>query len=151
MAFLMGSPKPSSFPSGRYTHTNPLRRWEGLRVFSAYLPEALRWAVIRAWREALPPPSRLSAPELPSRHRQRPSEASLPYRHPQALSLIGLIELEMSRRAIEAPRESLTRVERNAMLASQGAYVREVYLALAAQIGEAAALAVFRQALETVG
>ncbi len=50
MALLTGFPKPPSYPSGRYTHTNPLRREFGLRLLSETLPEPLRTSLIRAWR-----------------------------------------------------------------------------------------------------
>ena len=47
MALLAGSPKPPAFPSGRYEHTNPLRREAGLRLLTEPLPKPLRWAIIR--------------------------------------------------------------------------------------------------------
>ncbi|HEY7355515.1 MAG TPA: hypothetical protein VH590_03580 [Ktedonobacterales bacterium] len=146
MALLFGSPKPPIFPSGRYTYTNPLRREAGVRLLAEALPDPLRWAIIRAWRQ----PSRYVgplAPELPGAHRQRPAEASLPGKPPYLLGLIALIELEMARRLVEAPQTSIKRVERNDLLVAQGAYLRVVYLSLARQVGEAAALAEFQRLL----
>ncbi|HEY7356581.1 MAG TPA: hypothetical protein VH590_08950 [Ktedonobacterales bacterium] len=131
MALLSGTPKPPSFPAGRYTHTNPLRREAGLRQLTEPLPEPLRWALIRAWRRPPRPLHPLAAPEVPSLHRQRPAEASLYARPPYALGLIALVELAMGRRLVEAPKASLTPTARNALLAEQGAYLRQVYAALA--------------------
>ncbi|HEY7355763.1 MAG TPA: hypothetical protein VH590_04820 [Ktedonobacterales bacterium] len=147
MALITGTPKPPSFPSGRYVHTNPLRRYGGLRLLTEPLPEPLRWAIVRAWRwpsRALHP---LHMPELPSAHRQRPSEASLPGKPPYLLGLISLVELEMGRRLVEAPRASLAPTARNNLLSAQGAYLRALYLSLARQIGETAALAEFQRLL----
>ena len=45
-----GSPPIRPFDSGRYVHTNPLRREFGLRLLSEPLPEPLRTSFIRAWR-----------------------------------------------------------------------------------------------------
>ena len=67
-----GPPKPPSFPSGRYTHTDPLRREFGLRLLSEPLPEPLRTSLIRAWRR----PARFDGNQaIQSLHRQRPDEA----------------------------------------------------------------------------
>lgn len=148
MTLLSGTPKPPSFPSGRYVHTNPLRREAGLRQLTEALPERLRWAIIRAWRRPPRPLHPLAAPELPSAHRQRPSEASLPGKPPYLLGLIALVELEMGRRVVEAPLASISPVARNRLLAEQGAYLRQVYAALAWQVGAEQALAELeRQAL----
>ncbi|HEU5369720.1 MAG TPA: hypothetical protein VFU69_14705 [Ktedonobacterales bacterium] len=147
MALLSGTPRPPSFPSGRYTHTNPLRREAGLRLLTESLPEPLRWAIIRAWRRPNRFVGPLAAPEPPGAHRQRPSEASLPSKHPEVLSLIALVELEMAQRLVEAPLASLTPVTRNRMLSAQGAYLHVLYAALAAQVGEPAALGEFERLL----
>ncbi|HEU5367444.1 MAG TPA: hypothetical protein VFU69_03230 [Ktedonobacterales bacterium] len=144
---MPGSPKSPAFPSGRYNYTNPLRREAGLRLLTESLPEPLRWAIIRAWRWHSRAAHPQRAPEAPSAHRQRPSEASLPAKSPYTISLISLVELEMAWRIVEAPQTSLKPVERNAMLSAQGAYLRCLYAALAWQIGEAAALAEFQRLL----
>ena len=151
MAFLIGQPKAPAIPSGRYTHTNPLRREGGLRLLIEHLPEPLGWAIIRAWRRAglrsrLQPP-----PDLPSAHRQRPAEASLPGRPPRMLAFLAFVELDVAWRLVEAPQASILPATRNAWLTAQGRYLRQVYLALAAQLGEAAALAEFERLLTSIG
>jgi hypothetical protein len=147
-----GAPQPPSFPSGRYLHTNPLRRESGLRLLTESLPESLRWAIIHAWRwpngGVLHP---LHAPEPPGAHRQRPSAASLPAKSPETLDLIALIELEMAWRIVEASQTSLKPVECNTLLSAQGRYLRSLYAALAGHVGEAAALAEFQRLLLRVG
>jgi hypothetical protein len=145
-----GSPKPPSFPSGRYAHTNPLRREAGLRLLTERLPEALRWAIIHAWRRPNRWVSPLAAAEVPSAHRQRPSEASLPAQTPSTLSLIALVELDVSRKVVEAPLASMSPVARHRLLSAQGAYLCGVYAALAAQVGEVAALAEFQRLILNV-
>ena len=65
---------PSSSPSGRYIHTDPLRREFGLRLLCEPLPEALRITLIRAWRR----PARFDGKQaIQSVHRQRADEANL--------------------------------------------------------------------------
>jgi hypothetical protein len=150
MALITGSPKPPSFPSGRYVHTNPLRREAGLRLLTEPLPEALRWAIIRAWRRPNRLVAPLALPEVPSAHRQRPAEASLPARSAYMLGLIALVEVEMAQRLVEAPKASMTPVTRNRLLSAQGAYLRSLYAALAAQVGEVAALAEFQRLIRSV-
>jgi hypothetical protein len=147
MALLVGVPKSPAIPSGRYTHTNPLRREAGLRLLTESLPEALRWDIVRAWRRPSPQSSMQPALELPSAHRQRPAEASLCGKPPRMLALIALIEFDVSRRLVEALLASILPATRNALLAAQGRYLRQVYLALAQQVGEAAALAEFQHVL----
>ncbi len=150
MAMLAGLPKAPAIPSGRYTFTNPLRREAGLRLLTQDLPDSLRWAIIRAWRRPSLRSSMHPAPELPSAHRQRHDEASLQGLPPRLLAFIALVEFDMSRRLVEAPQASILPVTRNALLTAQGRYVRLVYLALARQIGEAAALAEFQCLLSQV-
>jgi len=60
-------------------------------------------------------------------------------------------ELEVTRRTIEAPLASISRVTRNTLLVAQGVELRRLYFALAAQIGQAGALAVFQRVLEAMG
>jgi len=139
-----GAPRPPSFPSGRYTPTNPLRREVGLRLLTETLPEPLRWAIIRAWRRP-PPLAGTPGAELPRLPRQRPSEASVPYKHPEVLRMMARIELEMGRRVVEAPLASITPVARNRLLGAQGAYLGCLYAALAAQVGEPAAQREFQR------
>src|SRR5579885_3253 len=102
MAILTGRfPKSPAFPSGRYERTNPLRREAGVRLLAQPLPERLRWALIRAWRQ----PSRFEVgmTALPSLHRQRPGEALLAQTRPHLLSFITLTEMAVWRRVVEAP------------------------------------------------
>ncbi len=147
MALLAGFPKPPSYPSGRYTHTNPLRREFGLRLLCDPLPEALRACIIPAWRR----PARFDGNEaIQSLHRQRPDQARLFAVPPRALALLALTELEVSRRVVEAPLASISRETRNKLLAAQGSYLQQLYTALARQVGEAAALASFQQAVASM-
>ena len=144
MALPGGPPKPPSFPSGRYTRTNPLRREFGLRLLTDALPEPLRTNLIRAWRR----PPRFDGNEaIQTLHRQRPDQARLFSVPPRALGLITLTELEVSRRVVEAPLASISRETRNTLLASQGLYLQQVYVALARQVGEAAAQTEFERLL----
>jgi hypothetical protein len=137
-------PNRQPYPSGRYLHTDPLRREFGLRLLSEPLPEALRPLLIRAWRR----PARYDGKQaIQSLHRQRPDEASLPSFLPSLLSVITLTELEVARRVVETPRASISRDTRNKLLRAQGAYLRCLYAALAAQVGVAAALAEFERLL----
>jgi hypothetical protein len=130
------------FPSGRYVHTDPLRREFGLRLLTDTWPEPLRTTLIRAWRK----PRRFDGNQaIQSRSRQRLPQASFPFLGAARLVWLALIELEVSRRAVETPRTEIKREERNALLVSQGAYLSCLYAALAAQLGEAAALAEFER------
>ena len=151
MALLAGFPKAPAIPSGRYTHTNPLRREGGLRLLTEHLPEPLRWDIIRAWRHPSLRSSMHPVPELPTEQRQRPAEASLPGRPPRMLAFFALVEFDMSRRLVEAPQASILPATRNSMLSAQGAYLLRLYVALARQIGEAAALAEFLRLVASVG
>ncbi|HEU5369884.1 MAG TPA: hypothetical protein VFU69_15535 [Ktedonobacterales bacterium] len=144
MALLMGSPKPPSFPSGRYERTNPLRRYAGLRLLTEALPEPLRWAILRAWRHSSYFEVGMTA--LPHPHRQRPA-AQIIQARPPLISFITLTEMEVSRRLVEAPQVSIKPEERNRLLSEQSVYLRLLYIALARQIGEAAALAEFERLL----
>ena len=141
-------PRNPSFPSGRYLKTDPLRREFGLKLLTEPLPEPLRTTLIRAWRR----PVRYDGKQaIQSLHRQRPDETSLPIISVGLLGLIALTELEVSRRVVETPRTSISRETRNKLLTSQGLYLRQVYAALARQIGEAAAQAEFERLLLRVG
>jgi hypothetical protein len=141
MALLAGTPNPPSFPSGRYTHTNPLRREQGLLLLTTSLPEPLRRAIITAWRH---PIRRFDGKEaIQSIHRQRPSDAQLARYTPRAIGWMMLAELEVSRRILEAPLANVPRETRHTLLVGQGVYQRRLYDALAAHIGETAALAEF--------
>lgn len=136
-----------SYPSGRYTHTNPQRREFGLRLLSEALPEPLRMGLIRAWRR----PPRFDGKEaIQSLHRQHPDDAQLFGISPRLLGVMALTELEVARRVVEAPLVSISRETRNRLLADQGRYLWRIYQALARQIGEAAALAVFQQEVDAV-
>jgi hypothetical protein len=140
--------KSPAIPSGRYTRTNPLRREAGLRLLTESLPEPLRWGIIRAWRR---PASFDGNEAIQNLHRQRPAEDSLPMLRPQMLGLFTLTELEVSRRVVEAPLASISRVTRDSLLRAQGMYLRSLYLAFVAQLGSAeAALAEFLRLIASV-
>jgi hypothetical protein len=136
------SPRP--FPSGRYHKTNPLRRLFGLRLLAEALPEPLRASLIHAWML----PGRYDGNQaIPGRECQRPPQERLPFLPLSLLDIFTLIELEIGRRIVEIPRTEITREERNRLLREQAAYLRSLYNALAAQLGEAAALAAFERSL----
>jgi hypothetical protein len=130
------------FPTGRYTHTDPLRREFGLRLLTDTWPEPLRSILIRAWRKPRPFDGNQA---IQSRARQRLPAASIPFLGAARLGNLALIELEVSRRVVETPRTEIKREERNALLISQGAYLSCLYAALVAQVGEAGALAEFER------
>jgi len=149
MAIIGGPRKPPSFPSGRYTLTNPLRREYGLRLLTATLPEPLRALILAAWRR----PYLFSGQETPlavqSAQRQRPDIAGA---NAQTICWVTLTELEVTRCALEAPIASISRVTRNTLLVAQGAYLRLLYAALVIQLGSIeAALAEFGRLLLKVG
>jgi hypothetical protein len=149
MAFLTGSSHPPTFPSGRYTYTNPLRREAGLRLLTGPLPERLRWAIIHTWRH--PSPFEVGMTALPHLHRQRPDEARLLQASPSLIVVIALTEMEVSRRVVEAPQVNLKPAERDSLLFAQGQYLGWLYAVLARQVGEAAALAEFERLVLQVG
>ncbi len=147
MALLAGFPKSPTYPSGRYIHTDPLRREFGLRLLAEPLPEPLRTSLIRAWRR----PARFDGTQaIQSLNRQRPDPAQVVGLPPRVLCLLTLTELEAARRVVETPRLDITRETRNRLLSAQGAYLRALYAALAAQRGEAGALAEFERLLREV-
>ena len=151
MALFGGPRKPPSFPSGRYTLTNPLRREYGLRLLTGTLPDPLRALILAAWRR----PYLFTGQETPlavqSTRRQRPDEGTIACATVQTLGWVTLTELEVSRRVLEAPMASISRMTRNTILIAQGAYLRLLYAALVRQMGEAAALAEFGRLLQRVG
>ncbi len=151
MALFTGLPHSSPFPSGRYTLSNPLRREAGLRLLTGAMPEPLRLRFLRAWRRPLLFDGKETPLAVQSAHRQRPDAAALPKTRPRTLLLVALTELEITRRVLEAPRASISRMTRSTQLVGQGAYLRSLYAALALQIGEAAALAEFERLLLDVG
>jgi hypothetical protein len=148
MALLLGPRLSPRFPSGRYVHTDPLRREFGLRLLTDPLPEPLRSSLIRVWRR----PARFDGNQaIQSLHRQRPDEARLPALHARLLSVLTLTEMEVSRRVVETPRTEIKRETRNQLLAAQGLYLAALYAALASQIGEAGAQAEFQRLALAVG
>ncbi len=140
-------PRQPSFPSGRYTRTDPLRREFGLKLLSEPLPEPLRTSLIRAWRRPVHYDGKQAIQSL---HRQRPDEAALPMLTPSLLGVISLTELEVSRRVVETPRTSISRETRTKLLAAQGVYLRCLYAAFVHQLGEATALSEFQRLLMNV-
>jgi hypothetical protein len=144
MARVPRSPNSRPFPSGRYHQTNPLRRLFGLRLLAEPLPEPLRLVLIRAWMF----PGRFDGNQaIQGVERQRLPEDVLPFLPPARLGWMAFIEFAVSRRIVELARTEITREERNALLRDQGAYLAQVYAALARQVGEAQAQAAFEQRL----
>jgi hypothetical protein len=142
MTLITGTPRFARFPSGRYTHTDPLRREFGLRLLTEPLPEPLRTNLIRAWRRS----ARFDGNQaIQNLYRQRPHEASLFRLKLTLLRAMTLTELEVARRVVETPRTEIKRETRNQLLAAQGLYLRALYDALVAQLGEAGALAEFQR------
>ena len=126
----------------RYARTDPLRREFGLRLLTEPLPEPLRTSLIRAWRR----PARYDGTQvIQSVHRPRPDEAALLLMNAHLLGVFTLTEMEAARRVVETPRAAISRQTRNALLRAQGAYLRLLYEALAARMGEAGALAEFER------
>lgn len=151
MALLSGSPRPPSFPSGRYTISNPLRREAGLRLLTGALPEPLRTLIIRAWRRQPLFDGQVPPLAVQDARRQRPDAAALPHMHPHILAWLTLTELEVSRRVLEAPIASISRMTRSTLLTAQGFYLYSLYTALAIQLGgPEAALAEFQRLLSQV-
>ena len=147
MALYPRLPNPS-YPSGRYTRTNPLRREFGLRLLTESLLSRCAPAS-SAPGVGLP----TSMAKKPSRTctASAPPKPAYPSVNPRLLGLITLAELEVSRRVVEAPLASISRVTRNKLLASQGAYLNALYAALAIQLGSAeAACAEFLRLLLSV-
>jgi hypothetical protein len=140
-----------SFPSGRYLNTNPLRREGGLRLITAPLPESLRRLFLSAWRRPSLFDGKITPLAILSTQRHHPGEAMLATKSANALGVIALAELEVTRRVLEAPIASVSRVTRNSLLIAQGAYLRCLYAALAVQLGEADALAEFHRLILKVG
>ncbi len=133
---------PRSFPSGRYGHTNPLRRLFGLQLLAERLPDTVGTALFRAWMQ----PGRFPLePAVPSVERLRLPAEVLALLPPRRLNWIAQLELLVARRIVELPRTAIEREARNRLLREQGAYLRHVYAALARQLGEATALAEFER------
>ena len=146
MALSYGLP-PTVSPTGRYTHSNPLRREQGIRLLTENLPEPLRRLFIPAFRR---PPifTRAETPlAIQGVQRRWPCDAELAPRAAQTLRWYVQTEVEAARRIVEAPRGHPRQATRDLLLVAQGAYLCRLYLALAARIGEAAALAEFARVL----
>src|SRR5690348_11848289 len=130
MAVFGGVPPRPPFPSDRYLTSNPLRREYGLRLLTSTLPAPLRALLLSVWRR----PYLFTGQETPlavqSTQRRRPDEATIATANAQTLSWIALTELEVSRRVLEAPMASISRVTRSTLLVAQGAYLRLLYAAL---------------------
>ncbi len=130
MALIGGTFRSPRYPSGRYVHTDPLRREFGLRLLAEPLPEPLRTSLIRAWRR----PVRYDGTQaLQSVHRPRPDEAGFSLMSARLLGVLALTEMEASRRVVETPRTQISRETRNTLLKAQGAYLRSLYAALQAE------------------
>jgi hypothetical protein len=143
MAMLAGLPRSPSFPSGRYVHTNPLRREGGLRLLAASLPDPLYLFMRRAWRHVTAYDGREA---IQNPHRQLPSEAQLACLSVQTLWWLLLAELEASVRFGSLadnhhPRGALR------LLILQSEALRRLYVALAAQLGGAGAQTEFARLL----
>ncbi len=144
LAIPQTQPRPRPFPTGRYARMNPPLRWCSLQVLAASLPDPLRAALISAWQH----PGRFDGNQaIPTRNSQRPPENTLPCLPPSLLGTYTLIELEVGRRIVEVPKTEISQQERSRLLRAQAAYLRALYVALARQLGEAAALAEFERLL----
>ncbi len=138
------------FPSGRYTHTNPLRREFGLQTLTKTLPKPISAALFHAWRHPTHRDSNRTIQSVGAYH-QRPNEDSLLTMPPRMLDWLTLIELGVSRRILEAPIASISRETRNRLLTSQGIYLNALYHALRIQLGSAeAATAHILRAIDTI-
>jgi hypothetical protein len=144
------SPLPRT-PATRYLSTNPLRREQGIRLLTYTLPEPLRVVLMRGLRRPPLFDGQRTELALQTVYRQRLSDEGLASASLMTRSALVLTELEVTRRTIEAPLASISRVTRNALLVAQGAELRRLYFALVAQIGPAAALAVFQRGLDAIG
>ena len=145
------APTPPSPSADRYAVSNPLRREYGLHLLTCTLPDPLRRVLLAGLRR----PPRFTGEHTPlavqSLHRRRPSDGQLAQAHLATLGGFTLTELEVTRRLLEAPTRSMTRLTRHALLVAQGAELRRLYGALVARLGEAGALATFQALLAEVG
>jgi hypothetical protein len=147
---IPSSPLPRT-PATRYLSTNPLRREQGIRLLTYSLPEPLRALLIRALRR----PPRFVEADAPlivqAAYRSLIIEADFASATVTGMQGLARVVLEATRRTIEAPLGSISRVTRNTLLVTHGNELRCLYLALSARMGQAAALAVFQYALDAVG
>jgi hypothetical protein len=152
MALLVGksSPQPSRPPVSRYKYTNPLRRDGGLRLLTYALPEPLRSLVMDTLRRPPLFDGKVVSFAVQNLYRARPSSAALASMSQHGKATFVRIEVEVARRIVEAPQDSIDRGLRNALLMAQSLELGRLYLALLAQCGEMSALAIFQQALEDV-
>ncbi len=140
-------PAPRPLLASRYAKLNPLLRWFNLQTLAEPLPAPLRACLIHAWQH----PGRYNGQQaIQSRERQRPSEEDLSYLPAWRLDTIAHIELQVGRRIVEVPRSEIPSTTRNYLLREQGVYLAHIYQALAAQLGEAEAQAVFAQHAQAV-
>ncbi len=148
MALSSRWPHRSPFPSGRYTRTNPLLREFALGRLTELLPGAVRSAIITTFRQRI----RYDGNEaIQNLHRQRPGRGQLFATPPRLLWLYVRTELEVSRRVVEAPLARLSRETRNALLDAQATYLHDIYEALAWQLGDDTAQALFQEAVKALG
>jgi hypothetical protein len=147
---IPSSPLPRT-PATRYLSTNPLRREQGIRLLTYALPEPLRALLIHALRR--PPRGVDEASPLIVQAAYRSLIIDADFANVTMTGMQGLTQvvLEATRRTIEAPMSSISRVTRNTLLVTHGNELRRLYLALCAQIGQGAALCVFQHALDAVG
>jgi hypothetical protein len=132
------------FSSGRYVRTNPPRRVFGLKLLGEHLPDTLRTALLRAW---LHPRHFDGNQAIQSLEREHPDAGLLFHLSLMKLRVILKIELEAARRMVEIPGTEITREARATLLRKQGIYLQQVYAALAAQGGAAAAQDEFERLL----
>jgi len=121
-ASSVAAPAGAAARTGRYAVSNPLRREAGLRLLTANLPAGLRRVLLGGLRH--PPLAVQSA------QRQRLTDTALAHASAQTLLWYTLTELEVTRRVLEAPGTSLTRLARKTLLVEQGASLRRLYAAL---------------------
>jgi hypothetical protein len=122
MAILAGLPPtpPPPPPSARYATSNPLRREYGLRLLTGNMPERLRRVLITAFRRPSIFNGQVTPLAIQSAHRQRPDGEALAQFKPKTLCWLTQTELGVTRRVLEAPLGSISRMTCNTLLVAQG-------------------------------
>ena len=111
MSVLVGKmpPQPSRPPVSRYRYTTPLRREWGIRLLTYTLPERLRVLVGRGLRRQPLFDGTIIAFALPSLYREHLSDDSLARMSQRGKATFVQVEVEVARRIVEAPQDSITR------------------------------------------
>ena len=99
------SPLPRT-PSTRYLSTNPLRREQGIRLLTYNQPEPLRVVLIRALRRPPLFDGQRTELAIQSLYRSRLSDADVANAGLALKGALVRIEVEVTRRTVEAPLEA---------------------------------------------